>query len=74
MSLSQSAISSTSRQRFGYDFKTAAPLTPMSRTTRLSEVPAPRAIRVGNDEVVSGSGGLGPFLSECKDEKSYKFD
>ena len=45
----------------------AAPLTIMQKTTGSSEVPAPRAIGTGDDEVVvGGGGGLEPISSKCK--------
>lgn len=42
-------------------------LTLMQKTTGSSEVPAPKAIGAGDDEVVSG-GGLEPILSKCKND------
>ena len=55
-----------SSQRFIQGFsKLATPLTLMLKTTGSSEVPAPRAIGAGDEEVVGGGddGGLEPFLS-----------
>ncbi len=51
----------------------AVPLTLLQKTTGSLKMPAPKAIRAGDDEV-GGGGGLEPILSKCKDEKSYEFN
>ena len=72
MVVKQSKFSSKSSQRFIQDCnQLATPLPLILKTTGSSEVPAPRAIGAGDDEVVGGGGGgLEPLSpSRMEDER-----